>query len=124
MPVLDLESCRTHEWEYGAAHIPREIVVARAQRTLCSDAIAVFQNLIPQAPQRGANRHGGQLATGVLERIGLAGNLVHLRQAGIEHAPEVDVAGTAASSKDHSSDGTDAHARLGTVNVAGGTVAL
>jgi hypothetical protein len=58
LPVLDLQAGGTHEREDGGMDIPDEIVVPCAQGSLCSDAIAIFQNLVPQAPERGANRHG------------------------------------------------------------------
>ena len=89
-----------------------------------SDAIAIFQNLVSQAPQRSTNRHGDQLATGVLVRIGLAGHLVDFGQARIEHAPEVDVAGAATGSEDDGFRSADVYTRLGTVHVAVGAVAL
>ena len=124
VPVLDLESRRRARAGGGGVDIPGEIVVPRAQGALRSDAIAIFQNLVPQTPERGANRHGGQLTTGVLERIGLAGCLIDLGQAGIEHAPEVDVAGAATGGHNHRFGGADGDARLGTVHVACGAVAL
>src|SRR5262249_41104770 len=105
-------------------HIPGEIVVPCSQGTLRSDAIAIFQNLVSQAPQRGANRHGSQFATGVLERIGLTSHLIDLCQAGIEHTPKVDVAGAATSGEDDGFSRTDAHSRLGAGNVPGRAVAL
>ena len=124
MPVLDLEAGRTHEREDGGVDIPGEIVILRPQGALCSDAIAIFKNLIAQAPERGANRHGRQLTTGVLERIGLAGRLIDLGQARIEHAPEVDVAGAATGGQNYRFGGADGHTWLRAVHVAFGAVAL
>ena len=108
----------------GQLHIPHEIVVARPDGTLRSDGGAIFQHLVAQAPERGTDGHGGQLATGVLERIGFATDLVDLGQARIEHAPEVDIAGAAPGGEDDGFGGADGDARLGQVEVAIGAVAL
>ena len=66
------------------------------------NAVAELAGLVIESPQRGADRHGGQLAAGVLVRPRHAGQAaIFLGQARIDHAAEIHVAGRTAGGDDH-----------------------
>src|SRR6185437_1374036 len=93
-----------------AARLPGEIDVAplRADTAGLGDDRAEFGALIGEAPERGADRHRGELAARVLVRPRHAGEAaIFLGQARIEHAAELDIAGRAAGRDDHRLLGAD-----------------
>ena len=107
-----------------AARMPAHIHIAilAADRARLGDAGAELAGVIEQAPQRGADRHGGDLAAGVLIGPRHAGEAaIFLGETRIEHAAEIDVAGRAAGGDDDRLAGADIEALALVVDGDAGT---
>src|SRR5262249_22075231 len=117
LPILYVEAGGAHERKDRALNLPHDVIILRGESALGANGGAVLQGLIDQTPQRGPDRHGGELATGVLITIRFAPDLDHRGHPRIEHAAKVYIAGTASSGDDNRFGRAEIHGRFSAFDV-------
>ena len=124
LPVAHAEARGADLGEDGAILGPPDVVRPRADdRPLAEGAVSI-KRLVRRAPERCTNRHGGQLAAGILGRELVGGEREFLGQPRVEHPAEVDIARAPARADDDGLLGPDGDGFRVHVDVAVGAKAL
>ena len=103
LPIRHPEARRASAVEDRTAGEPLEmpVIVLASDRARLGHVRTELADLVIKTPQRRADRHGRELAAGILVGPRHAGETAILfGQARVEHAPKVDIAGRAAGADD------------------------